>query len=173
MVAVTHTKAARHARISELIRANLVTSQAELVEHLRADGMNVTQATLSRDLEELQAVKVRGAYVIPPENERPLRPFVVGEAPARLIRLLRELLTGADASGNLVVLRTPPGAAQFLASAIDRAGLPDVLGTIAGDDTILLVAREGVSGADLAARFTAWASDAASDWASDTDDMQD
>jgi transcriptional regulator of arginine metabolism len=160
---VTHTKAARHARISDLIRANLVTSQAELVEHLRADGMTVTQATLSRDLEELQAVKVRGAYVIPPENDRPLRP--AEEAPARLIRLLRELLTGADASGNLVVLRTPPGAAQFLASAIDRAGLPDVLGTIAGDDTILLVAREGVSGADLAARFTAWASD--------TDEMQD
>ena len=160
---MTHTKAARHSRIEELIRANVVTSQAELVEHLRADGMNVTQATLSRDLEELHAVKVRGAYVIPPDNDRPLRP--AEEPPARLMRLLRELLTGADASGNLVVLRTPPGAAQFLASAIDRTGLPDVLGTIAGDDTILLVAREGVSGADLAARFTGWASD--------TDEMQD
>ena len=155
MVAVTHTKAARHARISELIRANLVTSQAELVEHLRADGMNVTQATLSRDLEELQAVKVRGAYVIPPENDRPLRP--AEEAPARLIRLLRELLTGADASGNLVVLRTPPGAAQFLASAIDRAALEEVVGSIAGDDTVAVIAREPLTGKDLAERFTAWA----------------
>jgi transcriptional regulator of arginine metabolism len=155
---VSHTKAARHSKIEELIRLRLVTSQAELAEHLRIDGMSVTQATLSRDLEELHAVKVRGAYVIPPDNDRPLRP--TEEPPARLIRLLRELLTGADASGNLVVLRTPPGAAQFLASAIDRAGLPDILGTIAGDDTILLVAGEGVHGAELAARFTAWSSDA-------------
>ena len=84
---MTHTKAARHSRIEELIRANVVTSQAELVEHLRADGMNVTQATLSRDLEELHAVKVRGAYVIPPDNDRPLRP--AEEPPARLMRLLR------------------------------------------------------------------------------------
>jgi transcriptional regulator of arginine metabolism len=155
---MSHTKAARHSRIEELIRHRLVTSQAELAEHLRTDGMSVTQATLSRDLEELHAVKVRGAYVIPPDNDRPLRPSE--EPPARLIRLLRELLTGADASANLVVLRTPPGAAQFLASAIDRAGLPDILGTIAGDDTILLVAGEGVRGADLAARFTGWSSDA-------------
>jgi transcriptional regulator of arginine metabolism len=154
---MTLTKAARHSRIEEVIRAKIVTSQAELAEHLAGAGVTVTQATLSRDLEELHAVKVRGAYVIPPENDRPLRP--AEEPPARLIRLLRELLTGADASGNLVVLRTPPGAAQFLASAIDRAGLPDILGTIAGDDTILLVAREGVRGADLAATFTAWSSD--------------
>ena len=73
-----------------------------------------------------------------------------------------------------MVLRTPPGAAQFLASAIDRAGLPDVLGTIAGDDTILLVAREGVGGADLAARFTGWASsEASAEEASDSDEMRD
>jgi transcriptional regulator of arginine metabolism len=156
---MTFTKAARHSRIEELIRARLVTSQAELAELLRLDGVFVTQATLSRDLEELHAVKVRGAYVIPPDNDRPLRP--TEEPQARLLRLLRELLTGADASGNLVVLRTPPGAAQFLASAIDRAGLPDVLGTIAGDDTILLVAREGVRGPELAARFTTWSSESA------------
>ncbi len=117
--------------------------------------MQVTQATLSRDLEELRAVKVRGAYVIPEDNDRPLRP--VEEAPARLVRLLRELLTGADASGNLVVLRTPPGAAQFLASALDRSGLPDVVGTIAGDDTILVVAREATGGAALAATLADWA----------------
>lgn len=162
---MTHTKAARHSRIEELVRGNTVTSQAELVEHLRSVGWTVTQATLSRDLEEMHAVKVRGAYVIPPENDRRLRP--VEEPGARLTRLLRELLTGADASGNLVVLRTPPGAAQFLASAIDRAGLPDVLGTIAGDDTIMLVASEGVRGQELAVRFTGWASDA-----DETDDVE-
>jgi transcriptional regulator of arginine metabolism len=154
-----HTKTARHARITEVIRTSTVASQSDLAERLRVEGWNVTQATVSRDLEELQAFKVRGAYVIPPENDPPLRP--AEEAPARLQRLLRELLTGADASGNLVVLRTPPGAAQFLASAIDRAGLPDILGTIAGDDTILLVAREGIPGSDLAAKFTTWSSDVA------------
>ena len=83
------------------------------------------------------------------------------QAPARLVRLLRELLTGADASGNLVILRTPPGAAQFLASALDRSGLPEVVGTIAGDDTILVVARSDApgdtSGQRLAAKLSSWA----------------
>jgi transcriptional regulator of arginine metabolism len=156
-VTAPHTKSARHARIAEVIRTSIVASQSDLAERLRGEGWNVTQATVSRDLEELQALKVRGAYVIPPENDRPLRP--AEEPQARLIRLLRELLTGADASGNLAILRTPPGAAQFLASAVDRAGLPDVLGTIAGDDTILLVATEGIRGSDLAAKFTSWSSD--------------
>jgi transcriptional regulator of arginine metabolism len=156
-VSAPHTKTARHARIVALVRDQVVSSQTALADLLAADGTHVTQATLSRDLEELRAVKVRGAYVIPDENARPLRP--TEEAPARLVRLLRELLTGADASGNLVILRTPPGAAQFLASAVDRAGLPDVVGTIAGDDTILLVATEGVRGSDLAAKFTSWSSD--------------
>jgi len=150
------TKAARHARIVSVIRARAVHSQTELAELLAGQGIQVTQATLSRDLEELGAVKVSGAYLIPEDGNRPLRS--AEQAPARLVRLLRELLTGVDASGNLVVLRTPPGAAQFLASALDRSGLPDVVGTIAGDDTILVVAREpgASSGNALAAKFTAW-----------------
>jgi transcriptional regulator of arginine metabolism len=154
------TKAARHARIVELIRVGPVRSQTELGELLAADGIQVTQATLSRDLEELRAVKVRGAdggpaaYLIPEDGQSPLRP--AEQAPARLVRLLRELLTGTDASGNLAVLRTPPGAAQFLASALDRSGLPDIVGTIAGDDTILVVAREPLTGAALAARLAGW-----------------
>ena len=134
------TRAGRHARIVELIRERSVRSQTELAELLAADGVQVTQATLSRDLEELGAVKVSGAYLIPEDGKRPLRD--AEQAPARLIRLLRELLTGVDASGNLAILRTPPGAAQFLASALDRSGLTDVVGTIAGDDTILVVARD-------------------------------
>jgi transcriptional regulator of arginine metabolism len=160
------TRAARHARIEAIIRSRPVRSQADLAESLAADGVQVTQATLSRDLEELGAVKVRGAYLIPEDGSTPLRPPAPEpadqQAPARLVRLLRELLTDAAGSGNLVVLRTPPGAAQFLASALDRSGLPDVVGTIAGDDTILVVARDGsatasTAGRDLAARFAAWA----------------
>ncbi len=158
------TKAARHARITSLIRDHAVHSQTELAELLAVDGVQATQATLSRDLEELGAVKVRGTdggpavYVVPAEGAGPMRP--AEQAPARLVRLLRELLTGVDTSGNLVVLRTPPGAAQFLASALDRSGLPEVVGTIAGDDTILVVARadhDDTSGQRLAAKLSGWA----------------
>jgi transcriptional regulator of arginine metabolism len=154
------TKAARHARIVELIRDKAVRSQTELAELLGIDGIAVTQATLSRDLEELGAIKVRGAdggpatYFIPEDGKPPLRP--AEQAPARLVRLLRELLTGTDASGNLAILRTPPGAAQFLASALDRSGLPEIVGTIAGDDSILVVAREPLTGADVAAKLAGW-----------------
>jgi len=158
------TRAARHARIVTLIRDRAVHSQTELADLLAAEGVQATQATLSRDLEELGAVKVRGTdggpatYVVPAEGAGPLRP--AEQAPARLVRLLRELLTGVDTSGNLVVLRTPPGAAQFLASALDRSGLPEVVGTIAGDDTILVVARTDhgdTSGQRLAAKLSGWA----------------
>jgi transcriptional regulator of arginine metabolism len=155
------TKTARHARIVELVREHPVKSQTELAELLSADGVQVTQATLSRDLEELGAVKVRGTdggpatYLIPEDGNPVLRH--AEQAPARLLRLLRELLTGTDASGNLAVLRTPPGAAQFLASALDRSGLPEVVGTIAGDDTILVVTRDALGGPLLAGKLSAWA----------------
>ncbi|GAA4589360.1 transcriptional regulator of arginine metabolism [Actinoplanes octamycinicus] len=151
------TRAGRHARIVELIRSRTVRSQTELADLLAAEGVQVTQATLSRDLEELNAVKVSGAYLIPEDGKRPLRE-TTGQGPARLIRLLKELLTGVDSSGNIAVLRTPPGAAQFLASALDRSGLADVVGTIAGDDTILVVARDGgpTSGAALAEKLGNW-----------------
>ncbi len=152
---VPTTKVARLGLITELIRSQQVRSQPELSALLAAEGVAVTQATLSRDLEELGAAKLRGvdggpgSYVIP-EDGAP-RPMSGGTS--RLDRLLGELLLSHSASGNLAVLRTPPGAAQFLASAIDRAALGDVVGTIAGDDTILVVAREGLSGAELAARL--------------------
>ena len=154
------TRTARHARIVELIRDGAIRSQTELADLLATDGVQVTQATLSRDLEELGAVKVRGGdgravYLIPEDGHRPLRDAEA--APARLVRLLRELLTGVDASGNITVLRTPPGAAQYLASALDRAGLGEVVGTIAGDDTILVVARDVVGGTALGEKLSAWA----------------
>lgn len=152
-------KSARHARIVELVARQPVRSQAELAALLAAEGIMVTQATLSRDLDELGAVKLRGpdggipVYVIPEDGAPPpVRPL--GEtAPPRLARLLGELLVHADASGNLAVLRTPPGAAQFLASALDRAGLVDIVGTIGGDDTVFVVARDPAGGPELAERL--------------------
>nr|WP_221378093.1 arginine repressor [Actinoplanes polyasparticus] len=150
------TRAGRHARIVELIRDKAIRSQTELADLLAGEGVQVTQATLSRDLEELGAVKVSGAYLIPEDGKRPLRE-TTEQGPARLLRLLRELLTGVDYSANIAVLRTPPGAAHFLASALDRAGLTDVVGTIAGDDTILVVSRDATGGKALAAKLADWA----------------
>jgi transcriptional regulator of arginine metabolism len=149
-------KASRHARIVEVLGARSVRSQAELAAVLAENGLRVTQATLSRDLDELGAVKLRTpdgglpVYVVP-EDGSPLTARVTGDAPPhRLARLIGELLVSAEASSNLVVLRTPPGAAHFLASALDRASLPSVLGSIAGDDTILVIARAADGGQALA-----------------------
>ena len=150
------TRAARQARIVELVSRLQVRNQSELLGLLEAEGIGTTQATLSRDLDELGAVKLRGAdggtpkYVIPDDGS-PVRGIEGGTA--RLARLLGDLLVSADASGNLAVLRTPPGAAHYLASALDRAALHDVVGTIAGDDTLLVVAREPLTGVELAHRL--------------------
>ncbi|HEV8556765.1 MAG TPA: arginine repressor [Actinophytocola sp.] len=154
------TRVARQARIVELVTSMGIRSQTELAKLLAGEGIEVTQATLSRDLDELGAVKLRGAdggvpvYVIP-EDGSPVRGVQGGTS--RLTRLLGELLVSADHSGNITVLRTPPGAAQFLASAIDRSALHEVVGTIGGDDTLLVVAREPLSGRDLADLFTGMA----------------
>ncbi|MDL9938931.1 arginine repressor [Gordonia sp. ABSL1-1] len=150
------TRAGRHARIVAILAANQVRSQSELQRLLAGQGIEATQATLSRDLDELGAVKLRaadggaGVYVVP-EDGAPVRGVFGGTD--RLSRLLADLLVSSDASGNLAVLRTPPGAAHYLASAIDRANLPDVVGTIAGDDTIFVAAREPLTGIDLARRI--------------------
>lgn len=150
------TKAGRHARIIELLAAHRVHSQSELQHLLGEVGIDATQATLSRDLDELGAVKLRaadggaGVYIVP-EDGSPVRGVSGGTD--RLSRLLGELLVSTDSSGNLAVLRTPPGAAHYLASALDRASLTEVVGTIAGDDTIFVVAREPLTGAELARRI--------------------
>lgn len=150
------TRAGRHALIVDLLSAHQVHSQSELQRLLAGAGIDATQATLSRDLDELGAVKLRaadggpGVYVVP-EDGSPVRGVSGGTD--RLSRLLGDLLVSTDSSGNLAVLRTPPGAAGYLASAIDRASLPDVVGTIAGDDTIFVVAREPMNGAQLARRI--------------------
>jgi transcriptional regulator of arginine metabolism len=154
------TKTARQSRIIELLGRHRVRSQNDLARLLASDGLAVTQTTLSRDLEELGAVKIRHTggelvYAVPGEggDRTPRAAEGDGEVDARLARLAAELLVSADATDNLVVLRTPPGAAQFLASAIDRADVTAVLGTIAGDDTILLICRSPDEGRTVATRL--------------------
>jgi len=158
------TKNARHQLVVELLASHEVRSQPELLELLGAHGVQVTQATLSRDLVELDAVRVRAhsgalVYAVPGEggDRRPAAPGETAAAGHRLGRLLADLLVSADASANLVVLRTPPGAAQFLASAMDKVEYADVLGTIAGDDTVLVMSRAPSGGEEIARRLLALA----------------
>ena len=155
------TRIARLSRIIELLSTHEVRSQAELSDLLAADGLHVTQGTLSRDLVEVGAVRVRGSrgqlvYAVPAEggDRRPQAGEQVNFA-SRLARLCHEVLVSAEASANLVVLRTPPGAAQYLASAVDHASPPDILGTIAGDDTVLVITRNPNGGAATAERLLA------------------
>ena len=160
---VPTTPAARRQRIVDALTRHEIRSQGELARLLADDGIEVTQATLSRDLDELGAIKVRVGtgplvYAVPSEGgDRTPRPGGQVGDDVRLARLCGELLVSADASANLVVLRTPPGAAQFLASALDRADLAALLGTIAGDDTVLLICRDPYGGAELAASLLALA----------------
>jgi transcriptional regulator of arginine metabolism len=140
------TQAARRLRIAEMLAACEVHSQEELRDRLAADGFAVTQATVSRDLIDLGATKVAGPGGRPVYR---VADEMVGDHRAEMARLVRtahELVVSVEASANLVVVRTPPGGAQYLASAFDRAQWDPVAGTIAGDDTVLLVARQGYGG---------------------------
>ena len=160
------TKAARHAQIAAILSQKSVPvhSQEQLADLLNQRGVRVTQATLSRDLDEIGAVRLRGSdgalvYALPGEpgpgglgSVLAGGPFAPSAADpgVRLARLAAELLMSAEASANLVVLRTPAGAAQLLASALDHAGWPAVLGTVGGDDTVLVIARDPSGGEELA-----------------------
>ncbi len=146
-MSVPNTKVARLALIVELLETHQVKSQPELRDLLSSHGVEVTQATMSRDLLELGAVRLRDAdghlvYVIDQGTEGSDE----RAASARLTRVIEELVVGVEASANLVVVRTPPGAAQFLASSIDHGGLPGVIGSVAGDDTVLLITKEITGG---------------------------
>jgi transcriptional regulator of arginine metabolism len=162
--AIPTTKGARQQAIVDLLTRHEVRSQTELAELLAGSGLHVTQATLSRDLLELGAMKIRvpsGAlvYAVPAEGgdrtpQAGVESFITE---GRLARLLAELLVSADASANLTLLRTPPGAAQYLASAFDKAGLEEILGTVAGDDTVLVISRHPDGGAGLAEKLVALA----------------
>jgi transcriptional regulator of arginine metabolism len=146
------TKPQRQHRITRLLEAQAVTSQGQLVALLADQGVEATQTTVSRDLEDLGAVKVRlpggeTAYALP---ELPVHQIAPED---HLRRVLGEWVVEVAYSGNLVVLRTPPGCAHVVASALDRTALPGVVGTVAGDDTVLVVADEHVGGGALAAQI--------------------
>jgi transcriptional regulator of arginine metabolism len=143
------SKNQRQHRIARLLETNTVVSQSQLVELLSADGVVATQATVSRDLEDLGAVKVRVAggdvgYAIP---ELPAEQHAPED---HLRRVLGDWVVEVSHSQNLVVLRTPPGSAHVVGSALDRSNLDGVIGTVAGDDTLLCVATEELGGQRLA-----------------------
>ncbi|HSJ44651.1 MAG TPA: arginine repressor [Euzebyales bacterium] len=136
----------RRAVLRELVARYAVSSQAELVALLADAGISATQATVSRDLDELGITKARGAdgtvsYALP-------------EMPA-LAQALRQFVVDIDASGNLAVVRTPPGTATAVAIAIDGSDVPGILATLQGDDTVLVVAREPATGREVAERLRA------------------
>jgi len=146
-------KPQRQHRVARILADHAVSSQGEVVSLLAAEGVVATQATVSRDLEELGAVKVRrsggdAVYAIPEHPKDRVAPE------EHLRRVLGEWVVEVAHSGPLVVLRTPPGSAHVVGSAIDRAGLADVLGTVAGDDTLLMVVSERAGGAKIARRMS-------------------
>ena len=145
------TRSARQARIVQILASEKVTSQRELRDRLAGEGIVVTQATLSRDLDELGALKVKHSsggqfYQVP---EVPGDHASPQGARAFLDRWLVEVLTSVQQAGNQLVLRTPPGAAQLLASSLDRANLAGVIGTIGGDDTVLVITEDEHTAVEL------------------------
>ncbi len=135
---VSPTRAARQTAISDLISRGLVSSQSQLQALLADQGLAVTQPTLSKDLAEIGAIRVRGpagglVYALNDDT---------GIPGATLDRLCADMLVSAAAAGNLVVVRTPPGGAQYFANGLDKAGWDAIVGSVAGDDTVLVVARD-------------------------------
>ena len=148
---MTDSRARRQKALAELIRAEPIGSQEDVTARLRAQGHEVTQATVSRDLVQLGAVKVKrgGAvsYALPEQ---------IGAsdwAAARLQRILAEWVQSVEAAGNLLILKTPPGSAHLVGLAVDQAQLEEVAGTICGDDTLFVALRDGVASAMMAERF--------------------
>ncbi|GAA2178797.1 arginine repressor [Brooklawnia cerclae] len=153
------SRVARQGRILSLIESREIGSQAELADILAAEGISVSQGTLSKDLLEIGAVRVRnsaGTLVYAPPATEVASDHTAHEA--RLARVCTEILVSASASANLALLKTPPGAAQYFASVIDRVARPEILGTIAGDDTVLVIASGPTGGQPLADWFIALAS---------------
>ena len=146
------SKSQRQRMIADWLRAHRVGSQEEVVARLALAGLTATQATVSRDLDELGAVRVRRdgmiRYIIPDAVEP-------GHAAARLDRLLAEWVDAIVPAGNLLVVRTPPGSANLIASALDAGQLSDIAGTIAGDDTIFVALADGVDAHAAAERLQA------------------
>ena len=141
----------RQKTIADLLRSEPVASQEEVTARLRAQGLEVTQATVSRDLDQLGAVKVKRGGVL-----RYALPEQIGDndwAAARLQRIFAEWVQSVEAAGNLIVLKTPPGSAHLVGLAIDQARLDEVAGTICGDDTLFVALKDGVVPAAIADRL--------------------
>jgi len=148
---MTDAREQRHRAIAELIRSQPLASQDELAEHLAAQGFAVTQATISRDLEQLGAVKVRRdgrlGYALPDQLTSG------GSNPSQLATVLRDWVRSIDVAGNLVILKTPPGSAHLIGVALDQAALPEVVGNICGDDTIFVAVRDAALAPQFAERL--------------------
>lgn len=147
------TVVARRAQAIALIKAGKISSQGDLVKELKKKGFVVTQTTASRDLEEIGAVRGRNGYIIAESDN---------DSMARSMPLPGDLILSVESSGNLAVVRTPPGGAQFLASALDHSGLKSIIGTIAGDDTVLVVSRKASGGGELAKELLSYRGNRAS-----------
>ncbi|EPD33273.1 arginine repressor [Propionimicrobium lymphophilum] len=148
------SRTARHGIILELITNHKISSQAELSNLLAEQGIEVSQSTLSKDLLEIGAVRVRsdnGLLIYARPGSEMASDHAALES--RLARICAEVLIYADASANLVVLKTPPGAAQYFASAIDRVANPMILGSIAGDDTVMVISKKPDGGQELVQWF--------------------
>lgn len=145
-------KTQRQHLVAKLLAQHAVASQEQLVQLLAEENVTATQATVSRDLDDLGAIKVRAGggdtvYAIPelPHDQR---------APEdHLRRVLCDWVVEVSHSANIVVLRTPPGTANVVGAAVDRSGLAEIIGTVAGDDTLMVVAAESTTGSELAARI--------------------
>lgn len=137
---MVNSAAARRAKVVSLVESGLIHSQLDLVKELKKAGYKVTQATASRDLDEIGAVRSSTGYQLAKSSD---------DSMSRVLST-DNLILSVEASGNLAVVRTPPGGAQLLASNLDHAKLKSIIGTIAGDDTVLVVSRKSNGGAELA-----------------------
>ncbi|MEA1014923.1 arginine repressor [Sphingosinicella sp. LY1275] len=150
---MTDARARRQKTIAEILRSGTVASQEEVTDRLASLGFAVTQATVSRDLDQLGAVKVKRGGVL-----TYALPDQIGDsdwAASRLQRILSEWVQSVETAGNLIVLKTPPGSAHLVALAIDQSNLPEIAGTISGDDTLFLAVRDGVAADAVSDRFRA------------------
>jgi len=146
---MTDLKERRQRAIADLIRASALSSQEELAERLSSQGFAVTQATISRDLEQIGAVKVRRggnlSYALPQE--------VRNGAGLRLAAVFRDWVRSVDPAGNMVVMKTPPGSAHLVGVALDNSELPEIVGTICGDDTIFVACRTAAEAEALSTKL--------------------
>ena len=144
-------KERRHRAIAELIRGQALGSQEELADRLSGLGYAVTQATISRDLEQLGAVKVRRdgqlGYALPDQ--------VRGAPSPRLAAVFRDWVRSIATAANLVVIKTPPGSAHLVGVVLDQSEMPEIVGTICGDDTIFIACRGNEEAETLSARLQA------------------